>query len=261
MVAYAKPSEARARPGRRLIGPGLAAAIFCLLAVPALAFRLTPIVMDFDPSGRGAVRNFELFNEAAEDVPVELSLVVREMNLDGEETLRTVSDDFVVFPAQAILKPGQTQVVQVRWIGDATPARELAFRIVAEQLPVDLDRVREPGALIRMLVRYEGSIYVVPKDAKPAIALESAKRAVDPSGVPKLELVMTNDGSSHGIIKEPSLTLTGAAGSSVTLAGDALASMHNTNVLAKAKRRYVLPWPAGLSGDAAQGRFAASITR
>ena len=230
---------------------GLAAVLSAALALPAAAFKLTPIEMEFAPSGRGATQTFIIENPGAAPEAIELRTFTRDMDATGEDVLVEDIDNFVVFPAQVILQPGQEQAIRVQWIGDPAPSRELAYRLIAEQLPIDLGEAQEEGGQMKLLVRYIASLYVVPDGAKPEIVLVSAGPAADGSG---LELVFENAGTAHALLSDLVLTIRGG-GSEAVLAKDQLESVAGQNVLAGHTRRFVLPWPAGIPAGPVEVEF------
>src|ERR1044072_6580605 len=86
----------------------LQAAHFLLVSIPAAhAFKLVPIRVEFEPTGRGVNQTFRLENESSNSVPVQLSMLTRQMDLDGNETNAPAEDDFLVYPPQILLKPNQ----------------------------------------------------------------------------------------------------------------------------------------------------------
>src|SRR5947209_1744831 len=117
------------------------ACVFLLVAVPAVqAFSLAPITMEFAPSGRGANRAFQVENPSDQTVAVQISMLSRAVDLDGQERNAPAEDDFIVYPSQVLLKPQQVQTVRVQWVGQARPDKELTYRILAEELPIDLTK-------------------------------------------------------------------------------------------------------------------------
>ena len=66
---------------------------------PALAFKLDPISRVFEPAGAGATQSYQVINDSAEQIAVELSMVERKISLDGEETTESADDDFLVYPS------------------------------------------------------------------------------------------------------------------------------------------------------------------
>jgi len=236
--------------GFRLLGSAFVFASILLGQVsPASAFRLVPIEMEFAPAGRGATQIFRLENDTAEPVAVEISLLARRMTEQGEDQLDPASDKFAVFPEQVVLQPNQSQSVRVQWMGDANPSQELAFRLIAEQLPVDLGKAPLPGGQVRLLVRYVASVYVTPPTAKPDVAVT----ALAPQGK-TLAVTVANRGNARQILRDAVLTINGG-GKTVTLRGEQLNGLGGENVLAGSTRKFSIPLPTGLP----QGPLSATL--
>ena len=144
----------------KILAPLWAASLLVSLFAPsaAEAFKFSPIEMVFAAAGRGATRTFQITNAHDQPIAVEIRIAARSMTLNGEDVLSDAEDLFVAFPSQAIVFPGKSQSIRVQWLGDPSPERELAFRMVAEQLPIDLDREIGDGARLRLLVRYVASL-------------------------------------------------------------------------------------------------------
>lgn len=212
----------------------------------AQAFRLVPIEMEFTPSGRGATQIFRVENEGDEPVALEIRVEKRAMDRDGQDVLTEAYDDWVVFPEQIILQPKETQSVRVQYIGDAALDREAPYRLIAEQLPIDIGQAPSQGGQVRLLVRYVASLYVMPEGVAPDVVVDSAALAKLPDGTPALELVLTNRGTSRQMLREPVVTL-GTAGGTLDLSGEQLTGLVGENVLAGTTRRFLVPAPAGLA--------------
>ncbi|MDA1132782.1 MAG: molecular chaperone [Proteobacteria bacterium] len=236
-------------PALRVLAAALVATLLTAFgAASAAAFQLIPIVMEFAPSGRAATQTFGIWNDAAEPVAVQIDMVERLVGIDGSETLPPAGDRFLVYPNQALVPPNEMQLIQVRWLGEADLARELAFRIIAEQLPVALEGAPPPGGRIDILVRYEGAVYVTPAGATSSLAVEEAAREVTDAGV-RLAVTIANRGTRHGVLNGAVLSLrTDAAG--IELKGAELSGLEGENVLAGNRRRFLLPWPESLGEQA-----------
>jgi len=229
--------------------------LFLLASIPAaLAFTLAPIRMEFEPAGRGANQVFHLENDSTNTVPVQLSMLTREANWDGKETNAPAEDDFLVYPPQVLLKPHQVQTVRVKWLGTPKPEKELAYRILAEQLPVSLKKEKPGEARINVLVRYLGSVYVVPKGAKADVVLASAAPQTDAAGKRRMELILENRGTAHSILNDLRFKIQ-AGGKTVELGPEELKIVGGENILAGQKRRFLLPWPESLPDGPLQVTF------
>ncbi len=233
----------------------LLATLFLLTPSPAAqAFELVPIRMEFEPAGRGANQSFRLENGSSNTVAIQVSMLTRQIDVNGKETNAPAEDDFLVYPPQVLLKPNQVQTLRVKWLGTPKPEKELAYRILAEELPVNREKDTQNGGKIDFLVRYLGAVYIVPKGAKANVVLESAAPQTDAAGKRQIELIFHNRGTAHSILSDLRLKIQ-AGGKTVELGPEALKNVAGENILAGQKRRFVLPWPEGLPEGPLQVTF------
>lgn len=213
----------------------------------ASALKVVPFVAEFAPKGTGANQTFQVQNDTDQPAAVQLTMVHRDMDENGQEKLTDAEDDFTVFPPQMVLLPNESRAVRVQWLGDPAPKTELTYRLIVEQLPVELSQVPQRGGQVRITVRYETAIYVLPQGAKGDVVVASAEAAKGANGANMLALTLTNSGSAHALVQAPVVTLKPASGAPVTLnTEDQLKGMINENILAGHSRRFLVPWPASL---------------
>jgi fimbrial chaperone protein len=210
-------------------------------------FQLEPLSVDFFPSGSLATQSFILKSTGDKPVAIQLSMAIREISLDGTETNVDADDQFLIYPPQLVIPPGEQQTVRVTWLGDPIPTKELAFRIIAEQVPVDLTEIKQTEGdrtvTVRVLLRYRGSVYIKPEGVAPKLVLESASSQKDKAGADKLVLNVANQGTAHKLLQNIKVTVKAGSGQSVTLAGKQLEGVLGENILADSKRQFILPWP------------------
>lgn len=211
----------------------------------AWAYKLIPLSAEMSPYGKGARQVFRVENPSEEPIAIEFSISARDMTPDGKDVLSDAEDDFVLYPAQAIVMPGKSQAIRIQWIGDPKPEKELAYRLIVEQLPVSFDEGPSDGGQLKLLVRFIASIYIVPNAARSNVGVESATAQVDESGAPLLRLDLANTGNAHQLLRDPSLTLT-VGSTSIHLGPEQLPMLASQNILAGHAREFVLPWPADL---------------
>lgn len=211
--------------------------------VEANAFKLTPMKMTLTPQGRGASGVFTVSNDGNETLAVDVHFLTRSLNHDGKEINQRADEQFMVFPPQFALQPNKKQTIRVKWIGKEPIERELAFRLVAEQLPVRLTKGATGGVNLNVAIRYLAAVYVQPKDSKADIVLKAEKVTDDPKG--DLLLNIGNRGSRHAILRDLSVELS-CKGKSVQLSSDHIEGVSGENLLAGSTRRVRLSWPAGL---------------
>lgn len=147
--------------------PFVAFLFLSLLSVfysPAQAFEFAPSVMTYEAQGRGATQKYTVYNSLDTATAVEISAFTRSIDENGVETL-SPTKDFTIYPQLFTLKAGESRVVKVTYLGDKNLLSEKAYRIVAEQLSVDLKKKTEKkdkDVSINFLLKYETSAYVTP---------------------------------------------------------------------------------------------------
>ena len=234
------------------LGPLLGCALLAATQ-PAHAFKLSPIVMDFAPSGREANQSFRVENDSEQRVAIQISMLKRDMELDGKEINSDGDNDFIVHPTQILLEPKSTQTIRIKWIGERNSDKELAYRIVAEQLPVNLTKEKQTGAKIDILVRYLGSVYIVPKGAKSEVVLDSISEQ-QANETNQLIMVLHNRGSTHTVLRDLRFKFQ-AGGKTIELGPEELKGIAGENILAGKKRQFTLPRPVGLPNGAVKATF------
>ena len=220
----------------RLLRALMATALGLTLSAQAMTF--TPIEMDFSPTGRGATQIFRLENNTAEPAAVEMVIKSRAMAINGDDVLGDADDQFSIFPPQLVLQPGQMQSVRVQYTGAASIDKERAFRLVVEQLPVDLGETPQDGGRMRLLVKYIASLYVVPRNVRALLSVSEAQ-IVKEDAQSWLRFKVQNDGGTRKILKNTKLIV-----GTLSLSGDALNGLEGENVLAQTARVFRVKLPA-----------------
>ncbi|MEK6705240.1 MAG: fimbria/pilus periplasmic chaperone [Bdellovibrionota bacterium] len=224
-----------------------------ILTAPNIAhtFTLSPMSVSFNlsgtPSDMRTTKTFFLDNDSDNNIAIELSIMTREIDIDGKETNNNgpeVEKLFQIYPPQLLLKPKEKRAVRLSWKGESNPKKELSFRLVAEQLPVRTEKTpAEKGkAVINMLLRYMAAIYITPAGAKPEIKITEAK-ATNSQNAGKISLVFENSGTAHGMLSDFQIEIR-QAGAKAILKSFGLQQINGQNLLAGRARRFVIPWPS-----------------
>jgi len=236
----------------------LSIGMIMLLMVPSYALRIELSNAVFTPSGRGSNQNLFVTNNSDKILAVEIYSKKREMKVDDGTDILTETEDFLIYPNQLLLQPGEQQVSTVTWGGEKNPESELAYRLIVEQLNLDLgseENEDSGGVNVRLtaLTKIVKAAYIRPSGAKADILVEDAKvKSYKFDGKKKsknmLEVLLINQGTSHKIIKNVKLRVvpkdkSGADQSekAIVLAPDQMKG--SMNMLAKGKRRFLIPWP------------------
>ena len=232
-----------------------------LSTAPAFSFQFEPISQTFSAKGNQSTRSYKVSNSNAKTIAVEISVMKREVDEFGEEILSPADDNFIVYPTQMLMSPQETQTVRVTWVGDTEPVTELSYRLIAEQLPVDfepdiseLQSFNETTASVELMMRYAGSLYVQPANAKPDVVLKTVALEVEQDGTSWLSVHIKNQGTAREIFEDPQLSLT-VDGKTVILKNEALGAIHSRTILAGGERRFQVPWPKDLPQGDVVGKF------
>lgn len=224
--------------------------MLCIAAVTdeVKAFEFSPFRVKFDPSGSGASQLFTVDNNTDQPAGVQISATTRDADENGVEKNTDAEKDFTIYPAQLVLKPHSQRSVRIQWLGDPNLKKEKAYRIIAEQLPVNLDKEKPKHSAVRFLVDYRAAAFVTPFGLAPDVVLESS-RATTVGGKKMLEILFNNRGTQHALLRNLTLDIKDNKGNAVTLSGDnELMHVTGEGILAGHKRRFLLPWPKALSG-------------
>ena len=223
-----------------------ALSILLLASLPGRAFTLIPISATLAPKGYGVATSFRVENESSNRIAFQIMMITRDMDERGEESHQSASNLFTVFPPQGVIASGQRQNIRVVWKGPTDPTNELAYRIVAEELPVNFEPETKESH-IKLLVRYMGTVYVTPKNAKPKLQTIGLVKAANNSASTNLyELTVANTGGAHQGLINCVLTVTDDKGQSTVLKAGELDTIEGQNILARHRRRFLVTLPANL---------------
>ncbi len=220
-----------------------------VVASEAHAFRFSPFRVKFEPSGAGANQLFTVENDMNASASVQIRITTREVDINGGEKNADAEKDFTIYPAQMVLKPHAKRSVRVQWVGDPKLKEEKAYRIIAEQLPVNLDKEKPKTSAVKFLVSYRGALFVTPPGLAHNVTLDFSGTTQDATGKKMLEIVLHNRGTQHALLRNLKLDIKDDKGNTVSLAGEnQLKGVTGEGILAKHRRRFMIPRPEGLAG-------------
>jgi fimbrial chaperone protein len=241
---------------------GIFSILVPLSAVHA-SFSVSPQIITLEPTGRKSQAWVSVSHSGDSDQPmaIEMKVIKRELDISGRvfHTSDETDENFVIYPAQMILFPGEMQMVFIQWAGNPQPDKELVFSFIAENVPIELkskkndEEIKDKVRLeVRTLVRYEGLIFVRPPKVKPDVVVESANVEMDEAGKPQLIVVLHNQGSARQKLAGMSLTIVPVQGDQAevdkafTYKPPLPKDQTTHSLYAGYKRRCVLPWPEAL---------------
>ncbi|MEK6579036.1 MAG: hypothetical protein AABZ55_07395 [Bdellovibrionota bacterium] len=218
------------------------------------SFDIVPITQVLTPSGNGATASFTVKNHSDQRTPVQITIIPREPDINGNENFKNIGDTddrFQVFPSQIILKPKDTQTIRVTWVGNPKITSELPFRMISEELPIILPEpgkiYKKPVGRLTIMSRYIGSLYVTPTGAQANLLFKAVE---SPEKKGHMLLEIENKGTSHQVIRKDkfkfSTQLAGGGSKDIEWQVDPESPLFQANILANQSRKVTIPWPPKL---------------
>ena len=198
------------------------------------AFKFSPMSTSIETKSGNNSTLFYLENDSDQPIAVSVSVMTREMDLKGVESNNKINQEMTVYPSQLIIPGNEKRSTKVSWVGKDIPTKELAYRLVAEQLPIDLDTSVKKKAAIKVLLRYVAALYVAPESFSSEVSLK--KFEVTSKSV---SFVIQNTGKKHQILSNLVLKISGKK--ELEISGDELKGMSGENILALSERVFIFP--------------------
>lgn len=165
---------------------------FSFTCIFAHAFKVEPMSAEMSPIGKGTQMKMRIENTSSKPLTVELYPLSMTMNEYGKETITPADDDLLVIPVTAIIQPGSSQSIMVRYLGDPSITVSKAYRIAIKQ--VAIQRASEDQSQVHFLLQFNTLINVRPKNALAELTVKSITQNNDKNWV--LEII--NSGNSYG---------------------------------------------------------------
>lgn len=252
---------------RSSIRHGQALLAVALLSLRLTAYTVTPNSVTLRPVGGDSSAFLQLENKGTKAAAVEITINEHHKDLDGQTISgKDAGDDFIIYPAQLVMVPGDEAGVQVRWIGGPALDAEQAYTLVSREVPIprkptgeELERAAGIRVDVTVLLNYEVRVYVTPPGAKPKVVVESvterpslARDGPGEAESAQLEVILANQGTAHASLRAGSLLLVPLGPGGVLLKAQAVTvpageiPALTPHLLAGERRRLLIPRPAGL---------------
>jgi fimbrial chaperone protein len=183
-----------------------AAALLGAAAASAQAL-ISPVLIEFKPKQKITTVRVTLSDKATSPMRLQAQLLSWRQDAKGAAVTQP-SDDLVVTPRIAELKPGQQQVLRLALRGSLPAETEMAYRLVLEDIadsrPVDMGG----GAAVNFRMAYDLPVLVAPRGpVVHALRWRNCAAAATPRATKGACVRIVNAGNSH--VKVQSLTISG----------------------------------------------------
>lgn len=204
------------------------------ISLNSYAFKFSPMSTAIGTKESKNSTLFYLENDSDQPIAITTTLFKREMNVEGVESNPKIEGELTVYPSQLIIPPNEKRSVKVTWVGKEAPKMEQAYRLVAEQLPIELDKNKKQKASIKVLLRYVAALYVQAEDYDANVSLKQMD--VDDKNV---SFMMSNSGKKHQVLSNLSMKVEGKK--TIELTPEDLKGMTGENILASTERVFRFP--------------------
>lgn len=174
------------------------------LAGAVVAMTVQPVVINLTTSGRGMSQVVTVENTFANPLPVEMKIQALTLTENGVQGTNTDPGDLLVFPAQALIQPGQTQTFRVQYVGDPDLARSKHYYVTVAQLPVQMPQGQ---SAIQILYNFQVLVSVSPTGVRPALAISGAEVGRDANNRPVPAIIVANSSTAHGYLSNGRLRI------------------------------------------------------
>lgn len=221
------------------------AAAVVLAAASAQAMSVRPIQIEMLSVG-GTRPQFSVDNDSKEPLPVEI--VIQKLTLDenGGRKLSKANDKFLVFPPQALIQPGSTQVFRLQWVGEPQIAQSESYMLSVNQIPVKLPAGK---SAVQIVMSFGVVVNVAPPAGLPALKLVGTGTTTDKSGKRFPTITVENTSKTHALLPQAIIKLSGGSWAYTMSASEISQKVGIGLVQPGAKRKFTLPvdLPAGVS--------------
>ena len=188
--------------------PAAAAAMVlaCGAADTANAMSVTPVHVEMTSVGGASRNQVTVTNPGKVPMPVETLLEKLQVDENGDRTTSKAGDDFLVFPPQAMIPPGGTQVFRLQWVGEPMLDQSQSYMFSVTQVPVKL----QPGeSKLQMVMSFGVVINVAAAQASPSLKVVGTALTNDKQGKRRAVVTVENPTRSHALLPDGKLSLAG----------------------------------------------------
>ncbi|MGR5063847.1 hypothetical protein [Photobacterium sp. DNB22_13_2] len=162
--------------------------ILLLCFSSADAYQVQPMLQEVDITGRGSYGDYLVTNDSNNEVTLEISIFKIAFNDKNEEILIPADDEFLILPPQTVIQSKANQTFRLRYLPNKNITESTAYRVVFEQLPVDIDENEQ--SLVEFTMRFS-TIVIVNVPETSALAVISN---LDIDGKPEVTIKNTGNG-------------------------------------------------------------------
>lgn len=206
-----------------------------LLCSHAWAFKFSPMSLTINPVEGEKNAQVYLENDSSSPIAIQISLAKRFIDKNGIEKNIDESEEIEAYPTQLIIPPYEKRSVKItsklKNIGEI----ERAYRIIAEQLPIELDK-NNKKVNVKLLLRYIAALYVDNGKTEAKIELNKINYSKN-----SILFSIKNSGSKHQVLSNLKVLFKKDKEKEVVIDSKDLKNFSGENILAGTEREFSIP--------------------
>lgn len=238
----------------------LAALVTLVTTVPAFAMSVSPTHIEMASTGRTSRAAIKVTNTSGKPLPIEAVVQRLTIGTDGQQSVVRDDKNFLVFPPQALIAPGATQVLKLQWVGEPLIEKSESYKISINQLPVKLSK---QTSAVQILVSFGVIVNVAPPQGSPYLVLVNTGLTSGKKGKRYPVITVKNPSPVHALLPQSTIRLR-AGGWSRELPPTTLRRELGMGLVQPgATRRFILPveLPANVNSVQASLDFSSKARR
>ena len=200
-------------------------------------------MMSLGKTGRS---QFTLNNTSSEAVPVETIINRIELDENGKSHETLANEDFLVFPPQALIKPGTSQVFRVQWVGEPNLSQSQSYMISVAQIPVKMGKAK---SAVQVVMSFGVVVDVAPPQGHSDLKLIATGIASDKKGRRHATITVANPSNVHALLETTTVHVSAGTWTKTYSPSEITQSIGIGLVQPGKRRKFMLPdvLPAGAS--------------
>jgi len=210
----------------------------------ARATSVSPIQLELTSVGQTSKSQVTITNTSDALLPLETALQVMELDENGGRKLVPGGEDLLVFPPQAAVPAGGTQVFRVQWVGEPMLDQSRSYLLSITQVAVQLPQTK---AAVQVVVSFGVIVNVAPPQGAPELKLLGTSIVADKQGKRHPAIMVENATRVHALLQNATIQLSSGSWSQ-TLTPSMINDKIGLGLVQPGKRRRVV-LPIDLPAD------------
>jgi fimbrial chaperone protein len=204
----------------------------------ASATSVSPIQLEMTSAGSASRAQVKVTSSSQTPLALEASIKRMELDEDGRQSLSEAGADFLIFPPQAMVPPGVTQVFRVEWVGAPDLPESQSFLLSLSQIPLKNPKSQ---STVQVIMSLGVLVNVAPFKGTPQIKLVGTAVQLEKTGKRQPTITVENPSRVHALLKDATIRLSNGSWSQ-TLSPADFSQMVGAGLVQPGKRRrFTLP--------------------